>query len=266
MFALWKGSLAELLAGDYLLPYNTAFFFIFALLTFWLSSNRDVKKHISLRINLYGILTGIRKLKTWMDVITHSREKGNQDCLYILSVVLKIPVQRIPSRNVSSFQWQLVALQKQLSSLAAWVIIFKNDPVFSYYILPYGNPSPKYADHGLISVRLVFHRITGLLSLEEWREVFLVLLHCFHSCRADSQPLLRFLCPCNRSAKVDYMLRFFGNGLDGGRVRWICWSSICTFHSPNSTALWFHSVIHPYHRPAHVDFTCTPFSPPGMYL
>lgn len=88
-------------------------------------------------------------------------------------------------------------------------------------------------------MKLLYHKTAGLLSSEAWGIDFLVSLHCFHSCK-QIPTLLWFLCLCNRSSKVNYLLRSFGNGLGCGwwEVHWIRLLNICTFYSSKSTALW----------------------------
>lgn len=62
----------------------------------------------------------------------------------------------------------------------------------------------------------------------------------FSLLRRRFPPLLWFLCLCNRSTKVNYLLRSFGNGLGCGwwEVHWIRLWNICIFCSSKSTALW----------------------------
>lgn len=62
----------------------------------------------------------------------------------------------------------------------------------------------------------------------------------FSLLHSEFPPLLWFLCPGNRSWKVNYLLRSFGNGLGCGKweIHWIRLLNICTFCSSKSTALW----------------------------
>lgn len=101
----------------------------------------------------------------------------------------------------------------QLSSLAAWVIICKTiDLAFSHYIMPYGNPPENFADHGLVCKELLVHKITALFSLEGWEEC----LCCFFSYIAVSHPCSAPRALAVRSARVNYVHKSFGNGVDHG--------------------------------------------------
>lgn len=129
-----------------------------------------------------------QETKQWTDVISHFREKGNQDCLHHSFCVFKDPCRENSFLESIQFSVTISGLGTAAKQFSSLVIICPNDTVFSYYILPYGNPSQKYADHGLISMKLLYHKITGMLSSEARGIDFLVSLHGFHFCTADSHP------------------------------------------------------------------------------
>lgn len=98
------------------------------------------------------------------------------------------------------------------------------------------------ADRSVISMKLLFHKITGPFSSEEWREAFLVSLYCFSLLHFNFPPLLLFPRLCNKVFEDKLVAWIFWN-----------WFGAWMVGATLDSLIKYLSFVHPF--PLHCNFT-----------